>query len=345
MKTRRVAALVVAAAVVAAVAVAVERMGGAEEAIYGLLPHVPIDLFQNFSSVYVRATSCHVLPALRAVGLLAPALKCLDGADADATQNDPMWVIVAGPKGGTVLAARMGFDLGAACGRCVGIGYRAHGRWPTCEEQKPTFDSDVLLAIANLRAWPEYVAERARRHANQPTRCVVITRNPFARFRSLYQYAYDASEFDLRPLSLALRNVTVAEGVALMWRDVGRQTMKQSHEYVMESLARPECVRINFEDFGTPLPGDDARRKGFRASMNRWFDAWGISPLVRKELLKQVDKHDLGRFPEDERRQLNHHVSGRDMTRAQQQELVRAINATSEVFETLRRQAEELGYE
>jgi hypothetical protein len=303
-------------------------LGGIEEAVYSLLPYIPIQIFQGFAVIYVYFNTVWFLPLARSLQIVPPPLPCRNSL----TKND-LWVIVTGPKGGTVLGARATLDIGSACGLRVGIGFRETSDWPPCQESLPPYESDILMAIANLQTWPQYVKDY------QQVRCVVITRHPFARFQSLFQYAYDGGELHLTEASRKLKSLSIEQGLEWMLTSIGNQTMKQSHDYLMMSLDHPNCIQIKFEDFS----------KNFDESARKWLiEGWGIitnnNKNVINELLKIISRHDLSRLSEEQRK-ANHHVSGSRVDKQSQHILRKAILGNYKLLQWLNEQAVELGYD
>jgi len=114
--------------------------------IYEIMPYVPPKPYQKLGQTYMRV-SCR-LPRL------SKPLDCDGGASRD------LWVAAAAQKGAAVMTAMISLDLAESCGRCAAIGDRPNGDWPNPVETPPTFDSEVLLAIANMPTWPDYVEQQ-----------------------------------------------------------------------------------------------------------------------------------------------------------------------------------------
>jgi len=301
----------------------VRNAGGVDEFAYSLFPYISSTYFQAFGSYYVRAYTCHVLPALRRVGAVAPAVNC-------SSERGALYVIVTGAKGGTVLAARSAIEIAATCGWCGAIGLREHGRWPPCQESMPTFKGDVLLAIANAQAWPTY----AREHGGT-VRCAVFTRDPATRFKSLFQYALDGSEYDLREPASALRALLpdYDKALAAMWESMGQETMRESHRVLMQSLAHPGCVQIKYEVF----------ERDFDAAAEQWARAWHIRPDALGAVVRSVQRHDVKRkSPEALARE--HHLSGTKLSAEDKRRMEAALAAHAEVQTVIAAQRRDLGY-
>jgi hypothetical protein len=304
----------------------VYKAGGVDEFAYSLFPYVPSTYFQAFGAWYVRLYTCHALPAARSIGLVAPAVKC-------STNDSALYVIVTGAKGGTVLAARAAVEIAATCGKCAAIGYRAHGRWPPVQETMPTYRSDVLLAIANAQTWPHY----AFAHGG-PLFCAVITRDPFERFVSLFQYMLDGSEYDLREPSKHLHGMLsssggFAEALTWMWVNIGRETMINSHAVLTLSIKKTECVQVKFEEFSSD----------FDRAAERWANAWGVLPNATSAVIQAMRRHDMKRKSKEALKR-EHHVSGGALSKKQKDEMVLAVRANAGVMQVLEFQRRELGY-
>lgn len=140
---------------------------------FKLLPLMSAQTFQQIGVGLVWTMTCsRVAPQFRTMGE-----DCFDSPPS-------LRVVATSAKGGSVLAAQLAVALGRGCGQCVGAGLRASEAWPGPDESSPDYPSDVLLATANMREWPAYA-----KVAGKPVRCVVVTRHPLARLRSLYLMA------------------------------------------------------------------------------------------------------------------------------------------------------------
>merc|ERR1712232_3251 len=112
-------------------------------------------------------------------------------------------------------------------------------------EAFPTFEGDALLAIVNMRGWPEYAKGLQR-----PFRCVVLGREPEARLRSLYLYSRSGGEYWVRSAGIARRLNTpnTTESLLEFWDLMGRGYLEQSHEYVRRNVQHG-CRLIPYSDF------------------------------------------------------------------------------------------------
>ena len=152
-----------------------------DKQFYKLLPYMSAQTFQQIGTALVWTMTCSKVSPLF-------TLK-----DADCFESpEYVHVIATTAKGGSILGAKLALTIGKACGRCVGAGQRDSDAWPGPVESNPDYPSDILLAIANMRHWPLYVAASER-----PMKCVVVTRHPLSRLRSLYLYARNGTEYIL----------------------------------------------------------------------------------------------------------------------------------------------------
>lgn len=241
--------------------------------------------------------------------------------------------MAATAKGGTVLVARTAVDIGWMCGLCVGLGHRPDSQWPPAIEYLPDYRSDVLQAYANMQNWPEY----ANQHGGK-VRCVVVTRDPWKRFKSLYLYSYQGSEYGLLQLSQELQSVhnkSIAEGVDFLYRCIGEYTIRDSLKYLNISLSHPGCIQIKFEDF----------EKDFNGTMGRWFDQWAITrPEAREYLLAMAAKHDL-KQKSNEVLSKEHHTTKGVLSKADEKAVVTAMRNHAEIRQLLNEHAKFLGYD
>jgi len=246
--------------------------------------------------------------------------------------NNELWVIVSVAKGGTVLAARASIEIANACNLCIGIGYRPFGGWPPAREYNPTNRVDVLMAIANAQSWPEYAEQHGGR-----VRCAVITRSPWTRFKSMYQYFYDGSEYELQDISRVLKQFhaqNISKVVEYMFTTVGNATMLDSHEHLKLSLKREDCIPIRFEDFDID----------FDRTVRKWIDIWGITdPVAQEKVIIAARRHNLKRKSKDELAK-EHHVSGRVFSERDAKEIEKAIRENHAISHLLESQSKELGY-
>jgi hypothetical protein len=315
--------------------------GDLGEAMYQLLPYVPSEYFQFIGVWYVWGDTCIVLPTLRKLGVMKPALQCRQKPG----EEDDLWVVVATNKGGSILAARASIDIAELCGLCYGFGYRHHGNWnPPDREELPTYESQLYPAIPNVHGWEKYAFQKPNRRR---IRCVVFSRDPFARFQSLFQYAIDAGEFGLRSASIVLNNMTRGAGagpdvqenmdraIDWMFESFGKVSMEDTHQHLIKSLSLPECRKHHLSF--------DALTSKFDEEVTKWLmDGWGItSPNILQEILSVIQRHDLTRKSLLERAQ-DHHVSGGWMNKEQKLAVKKAIQGNVKVYSLLEKQKREL---
>lgn len=304
---------------------------GLDEKLFTLLPYIPSEWFQEVGLTFTWLGTCVGLPWLRRLGLVEK-LECFEPGE----EEGALTVSVATNKGGAVLLARLTINMGALCNACVATGSRENGWWPPPRETLPSYDyARMVLAIANVHAWPEYL-ERPR-NKNKKVRCVVLTREPFSRIKSLYQYAYDGGEYGLALQSRVLREFgrDFEAGFAWMYDSFGRETMEETHAVIYNATLRSDCLVMKFEDFN----------KDFDAGLERMMDAMRVvkSREVREKIAVLLRKHDVKRFTA-EQRQHNAHVSGKAFTAAELDALKRVIETHPAAKNLLTGQASELGY-
>ena len=315
------------------------RVLSIKDVLYNVMPYIPGSTFQAIGTVYLRTFTC-------ALPRLGTPLACSAGN----TEED-MWVVAAAPKGGAVVSSLISTDIGWACGRCVGSGGRPHERWPGPEEPPPTYASTLLLAIANMRAWPSYVSSlgyppRVEAKGGKATRCVVVIRDPAQRLRSLFLYAFAGREtwFREQRVDERLRALMEkgggdwyggvlgdpSEAVEYFLDSFGLAYLDQSHDYLVQNLDAG-CTPIRFEDLV----------QDFNSTMDKWFDAWAVpseGPL-RDALRTAVASNDPAAQTAD-----NHHVTSAVFARELKQGIARAILKKSEVAAIVKKQRLELGY-
>jgi hypothetical protein len=308
---------------------AAQYFGGLDTAILQLIPLVPSHWFQNAGSLLAVPLFNAAMPALRQLGLVAPALQCRASGDLD-----DVWVVVATNKGGSILGARITGEIAVACGLSATIGQRPSDAWPPPVDLLPTTPASIVLAIANVPDWPAYAASLARQAAAGHVRCVVITRDPFGKFRSLYTYAYEGGESGLRQVARELRNMTIQAGVHHLYERVGRATLVTLHETLVLSLARPECSRVAFEDL---VSGH------YDGAVSAWLDAWHVPGAARAALLAKTARHDVKRQSKHLAARDAHLVSWR-MSSAQTREIEAAMRAHPQLFSLIQKQRGELRY-
>ena len=168
---------------------------------YNLLPYMSAQSFQQIESTLLQTLTCH--------DLIAPRIRTLDvtcfdpSLDEEDNMDEVLRVLAASAQGGSELATQLALVVGRACGQCVGVGQRLFDSWPPPEESPPAYRSDLLLAMPYMPEWPAYAAAASGgvgegegvgeggepRARARPVQCVVITRHPLARLRSLYLHA------------------------------------------------------------------------------------------------------------------------------------------------------------
>lgn len=293
------------------------------------LPYIPSEYFQAFGAMFVYYGTCVGVPTLRKLGIVEN-YSCFHKDDDENTFR----VFIATNKGGAVLSARMTVNIGAICGKCVGATQRENGFWPPPQETLPNYKSDLLLGQANVQNWMEYVP------AGKKISCIVMTRDPLDRFKSLYQYSFDAGEFGLKAHSWVLQKLykhNFVEGVNWMYHAIGKETMIDTHKFLMDSLRVKGCNQIKFEEFAS----------NFEQSVNKTLDLWKIRSddggKVRNKILRVLDRLDTGKHSE-EKKQANMHISGKHFTKQDKKALHDAIIGNKELNELINQQRKDLGY-
>jgi len=156
-----------------------------------------------------------VIPGLRAVGVLDRALQCLRPGSDDAVR-----VLVSTNKGGSILGARIAGEIGFWCGLDFALGSRVDDSWPPPSDVLPTrLDADILFAVGNLDTWRDFAPLSGRRSL-----CVVVARDPFGRFRSMFMYAAEGGESGFRAIArrLSALGTDYAKAVDLLYRGTHR---------------------------------------------------------------------------------------------------------------------------
>eukprot|EP00656_Telonema_subtile_P025138 TRINITY_DN27243_c0_g1_i2.p1 TRINITY_DN27243_c0_g1~~TRINITY_DN27243_c0_g1_i2.p1 ORF type:complete len:578 (+),score=151.67 TRINITY_DN27243_c0_g1_i2:117-1850(+) len=316
-------------AVGAAVVVGCAGRFDEDAVICWLMPNVPGTMMQSLGTGYLRARTC-VLPS-------QPALSsCWPGA-----QRPPMLVLASAPKGGAVLAAKLAEEVGLSCGLCVASGERSRAGIPGPVEALPTFKGEMLLAIINMRTWPEYVQQHAGSRGAH--KCVAFSRDPLNRLVSLYLYARSGGEHWFRhewlvdaglPMMTKLSQGTLNASLQLYWNTFGRAYLVQSGEYMHLNGAVHNCTMVKMEAF----------KEDFDHTARAVLGAWEVTdPAVVRQLLPRMRKHDLGRKSRKELA-VDPHVTGNKFD----SELVKAVPAVlmsmPEVAAMVREQREQLHY-
>lgn len=187
-----------------------------------------------------------------------------------------------------------------------------------------------MLAIANAQHWPEY----ADTNGYTSVKCVVITRDPFARVKSLYAYVYDGSELDLQRPSEELRTFDkMSDGLDYLYTAIIKDTLMDSHRFLMLSLKRKECQRVAFEEF----------EADFDSAAKKWLDHWGIRESAQGKLINIMQKHDVKRKTPEERSN-DHHLSGKSFSKQKSMELESVIRAHVELWGLIQSQRRDLKY-
>jgi len=181
--------------------------------------------------------------------------------------------------------------------------------------------------------WQKY----AQDHGGK-VRCVVMTRHPFSRFKSLYQYAYEGGEYALREYmdEIQKRHARdIEDAVNYVYQTIGKQTLEEAHAHITSSLARGDCLQIKLENL----------ERDFDATMIKWFSQWQITePATQRRLLEIARKHDFNRKSEAEMAK-EHHKSGRAFNASVRAMIDHAIRKHVPLMTLVQKQATELGYE
>lgn len=305
---------------------------GPDRIVYDiLLPYVPGELMLNAGSLAMTGF-CFVN---RFQKRIAPSTfeEC-DDPEEEKTGNHPLRVVVAVNKGGSVLGARLSGDLAQACGQCMALGTSTETRWPPIPDHFPFMhhsDADIMTAIPMGAEWESYSTQNKTR----TVRCVVLTRNPHARFKSLFQYAYEGGEYPLWAISKEMKAIgTWKERLHYAWNKFGKDSMKVTHAILKSSIASPHCLQIKFEDIA----------KDYDNSIAMWLKQWNMNPSAIPKLLRLAARHDLKRLNSEERKKHNH-ISGNTLTQQDIDEIKAALASFSEMNQFLQAQALELHYE
>jgi len=298
---------------------------GLDTALLQLIPLVPSNWFQNAGVPVGMFVFNQVIPTLRSLGVLAPALKCRQSGD-----EKDIWVIVSTNKGGSILSARFTVEVAFACGVTVTMGDRVSDAWPPVADTLPTTRADIMVAIPHVPQWPEFAFK-----AKGQVRCVVVPRDPFGKFRSLFTYAYDGGESGLRQISVKLHELGNRwnESVALLYDEMGKETLEVLHGDLIKSLAIPQCTKVTFESLTTD----------YDKAATRWLEAWSVDPAVIPTLLLRVGRHDV-RKQSAELVARDAHLTSYKWTKTAKDEIERAIWAHSELAGLIKKQRKDLGY-
>jgi hypothetical protein len=302
---------------------------GIDTALLQLMPLVPSHYYQNYGVKLGAPMINTVLPFARSLSLWSPALECFSPAR---TPNSPVLVLVSTNKGGAILSARIALEIAYLCGLSVQLGSRIDDSWPPPEDLLPTSKADILLAITNLPKWPEY----AKTHSSTPPRCVVMTRHPMGRFRSLFTYAYDGGESGFRGISktLSAKKSVWNESVDFLYEELGRETMIRLHKVLVDALNVGKCTQVTFED----LTSDK-----FDEAAETWLAAWGIRKQVWGEIVNRINRHNVNKLTEEQRRKDAHLTSFKWPAQVKKQ-ITDAINAHPELSKLIATMKTELGY-
>eukprot|EP00462_Mataza_sp_D1_P023593 CAMPEP_0175145014 /NCGR_PEP_ID=MMETSP0087-20121206/14502_1 /TAXON_ID=136419 /ORGANISM="Unknown Unknown, Strain D1" /LENGTH=206 /DNA_ID=CAMNT_0016429647 /DNA_START=54 /DNA_END=671 /DNA_ORIENTATION=+ len=90
----------------------------------------------------------------------SPSATAAAAAAASTEAGGHLLVFASAAKSGAVLMAKFASVLGDNCGVCVASGTRQRPGIPGEEEAMPTYDGGAVLAVVNMRSWPEYAAQR-----------------------------------------------------------------------------------------------------------------------------------------------------------------------------------------
>jgi hypothetical protein len=204
-------------------------------------------------------------------------------------------------------------QVGTACGLCVASGERSAPGIPGPIEDLPVYPGQLLHAIVNMQTWPQYVEQQGynvssllstassiRDETEQrkgKVRCVVLTRDPLSRLRSLYTYARSGGEHWFRYESgymqrLGDPSLTLQQSLDLFWEEFGKGYLKQSHDYIMMNL-KLGCVPIKMESF----------KSHYNDTTRELLEIYGINSAVIPELVRRLSSADESvKSPEDLKR-------------------------------------------
>lgn len=245
-----------------------------EDVLSAVMTLIPGYWMSALGAHALRLKTC-VLPPM------SPPLDCFTEGAAD------FLVLAAPAKGGAVLSALIAFEVGAACGICVGGGRVSAAGIPGPEVVLPTHDANMLLAVTNMPNWPEYAEVQAAAKGHQ-IRCVTIVRDPLARLKSLYLYARSGGEHYFRVESGYMhelkRRTTLEDSLGFFWDAFGRAYLSVSANFTLDNLRRG-CIPIQMSRL----------QQNFDAEMERLLLAFGIAKHARSELVTRLASADISR--------------------------------------------------
>lgn len=304
-----------------------------DDIVYDLIPLIPAEYVQFLGDTYAYYVTCVLYSVALTILPFNYFHQCESLPNGKlGIDHDTLNVIVATNKGGSVLGAFSTFAIASTCGYCMSIAERVDGAWPPKEQLNPKTGAKAYVAISHVPNWPEY----AKQQNIKNIRCVVLTRDPFKRFQSLFTYARDGAEYTLHDAKKKIRAMDdMSKAVLYMWETIGKDTMIVTHDTLMKSLdPKLGCTRVRFEDIMTDFDG----------SMKKWLEAWNIHDAKAQEaLLTKLAKYDIKRKKSEELAK-DHHVSGKDLTSEQRKVITSTIMNTPGIRDVLESQAKDLGY-
>ena len=276
-----------------------------EKVITSLLPFIPGDKIHTLGSSLLWLSTCFA-PSVVPSAVIPAKLNCRFKEDND------VWVLSAAAKSGALFSGKLAMELATACGECVASGSRSREGIPGPVENLPEYEGSILLAVNNMRSWPEYAPKY-----NRASKCIAFYRDPINRLKSLYFYARSGGEHYFRASGImemlekkASRN-SVERSVKWFWEMNGQGYLIQSHKYNMLN-AEKGCHMVPLENLNDDYDG----------TIRGVLEHLQVDKDAIPALLTRMQKHDLSRYDASDLK-LDPHIS-RSKFSAQEHDRVRS---------------------
>lgn len=268
-----------------------------EDLIYFFTSNFPGPITMAVGKYSLDAWSLWILPAVKSLNLIQFE-DCFIKLPSETAK-----VLIVSPKGGIVWGGKLVEIFIKTCGLAVGLSEVVTDDWPNFNSYPSSNKYDLQFIMGFGNDWQTYFDLPF--NENKEKQCVVLTRNPYNRFVSLYSYTKDGAEYALKVFSAEMKKIiSLEERVEFFWREMGQIVMKQSHPALVTALDM-NCTQVFADSLFNG--GND-----YINEVKKLLHGFGVSPSVMNKLINLSLESDLS-LKTSEQRADHRHTSGKSL--------------------------------